>query len=113
MSKLLYKETQLDLFENTLPPETDEKGCDSFDDLVYVPPSESCQIRLSTLSEDQMKFLDDNLEFDERFIKVYFHDMLCYIFSEKNWVYGSDGVSLNNYIFFNDIFIHKDNLEKQ
>ena len=38
MSKLLYKETQLDLFENTLPPETDEKGCDSFDDLVYVPP---------------------------------------------------------------------------
>ena len=38
MSELLYKETQLDLFENvssdTLPPETDEKGCDGFDDLV-------------------------------------------------------------------------------
>tara|TARA_Y100001956_G_scaffold63134_1_gene63367 strand:- start:235 stop:567 length:333 start_codon:yes stop_codon:yes gene_type:complete len=106
-------EEQLDLFEDTLPPETDEKGCNSFDDLVYVPPKENCKLLLSTLSEDQEKFLDDNLEFDERFIKDYYHDALCYTFSEQDWIYGTKGFAVKEYITFNDIFVHKDDLEKQ
>ena len=66
MSELLYKETQLDLFENvssdTLPPETDEKGCDGFDDLVYVTPKESCQLLLTGLTLEQEEFLQNTSE---------------------------------------------------
>ena len=51
MENLIFSEEQLDLFENTLPPETDEKGCDSFEDLVYVTPKEPCQILIPNLTE--------------------------------------------------------------
>ena len=67
MSELLYKETQLDLFENvslgTLPPETDEKGCDSFYDLVYVAPLSDTCVPYDTLSVDQKEFLLESLNF--------------------------------------------------
>ena len=109
-------EEQLDLFEDVskdmLPPETDEKGCDSFDDLVYVPPKKGSQILISLLSEDQEKFLQDNLEFGERYTRKVTDNILWFSSTEMDWRYDYEYVEYS-YIGFNDIFIHKDDLEKQ
>tara|TARA_Y100001963_G_C6613300_1_gene368105 strand:+ start:69 stop:434 length:366 start_codon:yes stop_codon:yes gene_type:complete len=112
MSELLYKETQLDLFENTLPPETNEKGCDSFDDLVYVAPKVCCQLYLSSLSEDQKKFIQENLVFDESFTREPTDNVLWFSPTEMDWIYDYEDMKYD-YTTFNDIFIHKDDLEKQ
>ena len=112
MSELLYKETQLDLFENTLPPETNEKGCDSFDDLVYVAPKVNCQLYLSSLSNDQEKFLQENLVFDESFTRGSNDNVLWFSSTEMDWIYDYEDMNYD-YTTFNDIFIHKEDLEKQ
>ena len=111
MSKLLYKETQLDLFEDvsldTLPPETDEKGCDSFDDLVYVAPKVSCQILLADLTEDQEKFLQGNLKFDTSFTREPTDNVLWFSCIDRDWIYDHED-NIFGHITFNDIYIHKD-----
>ena len=107
MENLIFSEEQLDLFENTLPPETDEKGCDSFDDLVYVAPKAACQILLEDLTLDQVGFLQNNLNFDPRFKKVKGDNEDCLYYSrlQRDWIYGESS-SFSLTIFFNDIFIH-------
>ena len=105
----LFKEVSEDVSEDTLPPETEEKGCGSFDDLVYVAPKGDCQIFLSSLSDEQESFLQGNLNFDTHFKKVkeYDEDSLYYCGIDRDWIYSkSNSVFLP--IFFNDIFIHKD-----
>ena len=111
MENLIFSEEQLDLFENTLPPETDEKGCDSFEDLVYVTPKEPCQILIPNLTEEQEEFLYKNLTFDSYFqgIENGHEDFLYYNFLHKEWLYDTrTDVAV---VSFNDIFIHKDELE--
>ena len=109
MENLIFSEEQLDLFENTLPPETDEKGCDSFGDLVYIASEESCQIILSSLSEEQGRFLKDKLKFDTVFRHEQEETILYYNSINKDWLYTIKGAE--KVVSFNDIFIHKDDLE--
>ena len=115
MSKLLYKETQLDLFEDTLPPETDEKGCDSFDDLVYVMPTEDTCVPYDILTVDQKEFLLNRLNFNTT--NGHNEPNAChfsYCPSSDLWFTETEDIEEGEHIaIFNDIFIHKDDLEKQ
>lgn len=115
MSGFLYKETQLALFENTLPPETDEKGCHSFEDLVYVSPKENVNIPCSALSEKQKSFLIDRLSWDK--VWFYIHPAVnhfYYISKLQKWYTEVEEVGEEEQVVsFNDIFIHKDDLGKQ
>ena len=100
-------EEQLDLFEDTLPPETDEKGCDSFDNLVYITPSENVSIPLDKLSEEQKIFLISRLDWDKDWFYIntdinHFH----YIHEAKKWFTEAGEIgNEEKVVCFNDIFI--------
>ena len=104
---------QLDLFGDVLFPETDEKGCDSFDGLVYVPPNENVSIPCSALSEKQKSFLIDRLCWDKDWFLInpdvnHFH---C-IKEVQGWFTEAGEIEKGaRVITFNDIFIPEDDMQ--
>lgn len=107
MSELLYKETQLDLFEDSLPPETLEKGCDSFDDLV-LSTRYTCHygmnliVRGYTLSDEQKRFMLSSTPLKNCTISYDSEKDLFFLIRSR------DDLFLD--VSFNDIFIHKDDV---
>ncbi|AUR86237.1 hypothetical protein NVP1084O_030 [Vibrio phage 1.084.O._10N.261.49.F5] len=95
------------------PTPCEEVGTDSFDGLVYVQPERDCHIRINTLTDEQKNFLSPNLTwFDkDRFDKEFL--VLCYCVKDRDWFVNTNRVSLSSKISFNDIFVHKSQLEEE
>ncbi|AUR87449.1 hypothetical protein NVP1101O_038 [Vibrio phage 1.101.O._10N.261.45.C6] len=105
------KITPADVLQKKEPTPCEEVGTDGFEDLVYVEPRRGYHIQIDSLTDEQKNFLIYNLTwFDEDRFDKEFVD-LCYCKVGNEWfsiTHSSDSQKIS----FNDIFVHKSQLEE-